>query len=90
MAAVVYQNFRFSRIFSTILYRAMSSGMPGSGSGKGGGAGGDIRSGGGSFGKKEQAQEDQYFRKQQQDLLDKLKREQGEGEKDKADDKNEK
>ena len=75
MAAVVYQNFR-CRIFLTVLYRAMSSGMPGSGSGKGGGAGGDIRSGGGSFGKKEQAQEDQYFRKQQQDLLDKLKRDQ--------------
>ena len=35
-----------------------------------------CRSGGGSFGKMEQAHEDQYFRKQQHNLLDKLKREQ--------------
>jgi predicted nuclease with TOPRIM domain len=41
-------------------------------SGKDGEAGA-IRSGGGSFAKREQAQEDQYFRKLQQEQLQKLK-----------------
>ena len=34
----------------------------GSGKGKGGGSGGAIRDAGGAFGKKEAAQEEQYFR----------------------------
>lgn len=44
----------------------MSSGLgePGSGAGKGGGGGGSIREAGGSFGKMEAAQEDQFFYKQ--------------------------
>lgn len=37
------------------------SGERGSGAGKGGGGGGAIRDAGGSFGKMEAAQEDQYF-----------------------------
>lgn len=41
----------------------MSGGEAGSGSGKGGGSGGAIRDAGGSFGKMEAAQEEQYFRK---------------------------
>jgi len=44
---------------SRIAVRAMS----------GKGAGGSIREAGGSFAKKEQAQEDQYFRKKQQEQL---------------------
>ena len=42
-------------------YRSMS-GVAGSGAGKGGGTGGSVRDAGGSFGKKEAAQEEQYFR----------------------------
>lgn len=38
-------------------------GEPGSGAGKGGGGGGAIRSAGGSFGKMEAANEDEYFYK---------------------------
>lgn len=44
----------------------MSSGLgePGSGAGKGGGGGGSIREAGGSFGKMEAAQEEEFFYKQ--------------------------
>lgn len=41
----------------------MSKGDPGSGAGQGGGTGGTIRDAGGSFGKREAAQEEQYFKK---------------------------
>ena len=41
----------------------MSGGESGSGAGKGGGSGGAIRDAGGSFGKKQAAQEEQYFKK---------------------------
>ncbi|MPC78327.1 hypothetical protein E2C01_072811 [Portunus trituberculatus] len=41
----------------------MSKGEPGSGAGQGGGTGGTIRDAGGSFGKREAAMEDQYFKK---------------------------
>ena len=50
----------------------MSGGADGSGSGRGGGGGGSIRSAGGSFGKREAAQEEQYFRKIQAEQLAKL------------------
>lgn len=50
------------------------SGDAGSGAGKGGGTGGSIRDAGGSFGKMEVAQEDQYFRKLQQQQLESLKK----------------
>ncbi|XP_042206998.1 ATPase inhibitor mai-2, mitochondrial-like isoform X2 [Homarus americanus] len=53
--------------------RGMSKGEPGSGSGQGGGTGGTIRDAGGSFGKREAAQEEQYFRKLQEDQLKDLK-----------------
>merc|ERR1711976_218429 len=58
--------------------RSMSTGdsqQPGwgSGAGKGGGAGGSVREAGGSFGKMEAAHEEQYFRKQVQEQLEKLK-----------------
>jgi len=46
----------------------------GSGAGKGGGSGGSIRDAGGSFGKREAAQENQYFRKQQEEQLAKLRK----------------
>ncbi|XP_065225987.1 ATPase inhibitor A, mitochondrial-like [Planococcus citri] len=45
----------------------------GSGAGKGGGGGGTIREAGGSFGKREAAAEEQYFRKLQADQLHQLK-----------------
>jgi len=51
----------------------MSGGQSGDGAGKGGGAGGSIRSAGGSFGKMEAAQEEQYFRKLQAAQLEKMK-----------------
>lgn len=51
------------------LARAMGSGEAGSGAGKGGGTGGSIRDAGGSFGKREAAQEEQYFRKLVRNLL---------------------
>ena len=44
-----------------------------SSAGQGGGSGGSIRDAGGSFGKMEQAQEEQFFRKLQQDQLKKMK-----------------
>lgn len=43
--------------------RSMSKGEPGSGAGQGGGTGGTIRDAGGSFGKREAAQEEQYFKR---------------------------
>lgn len=49
------------------------AGERGSGAGKGGGSGGSIRDAGGSLGKKEAAQEDQYFRQQTAEQLSKLK-----------------
>ena len=45
----------------------------GSGAGKGGGAGGSVREAGGSFGKMEAAREEEYFRKQQREQIQKLK-----------------
>ncbi|KAK3708072.1 hypothetical protein RRG08_055785 [Elysia crispata] len=53
--------------------RAMSTGEFGDGAGKGGGSGGAVRSAGGAFGKMEAAHEEQYFRKLQQEQLEKLK-----------------
>ena len=40
----------------------MTKGDIGSGAGQGGGTGGSIRDAGGAFGKREAAQEEQYFR----------------------------
>ncbi|KAK8736254.1 hypothetical protein OTU49_004896, partial [Cherax quadricarinatus] len=54
--------------------RSMSKGDPGSGAGHGGGTGGSIRDAGGAFGKREHAQEDQYFRKLQQEQLEKMRK----------------
>ncbi|XP_050101447.1 ATPase inhibitor mai-2, mitochondrial-like [Anopheles aquasalis] len=51
----------------------MSGGEMGSGAGKGGGGGGSIRDAGGSFGKMEVAHEEEYFYKQRQEQLAKLK-----------------
>ncbi|XP_063700658.1 ATPase inhibitor mai-2, mitochondrial-like isoform X2 [Culicoides brevitarsis] len=48
----------------------------GSGAGKGGGGGGSIREAGGSFGKMEAAHEEEYFHKQRQEQLRKLKEKQ--------------
>ncbi|CAD6221872.1 GSCOCG00005210001-RA-CDS [Cotesia congregata] len=48
-------------------------GERGSGAGKGGGGGGSIREAGGSFGKMEAANEDQYFYNQSKDQLAKLR-----------------
>lgn len=66
------------QIFSTLkplrLFGARQmSGEWGSGSGKGGGSGGSVREAGGSFGKREAAQEEQYFRRLEQEQLSKLK-----------------
>merc|ERR1711872_312185 len=48
-------------------------GVPGSGAGRGGGGGGSIREAGGSFGKRQAAQEDQFFHNQQKEQLEKIK-----------------
>merc|ERR1712029_431369 len=58
---------------SFVQARNMAKGNPGDGAGQGGGSGGSIRDAGGSFGKMEQAQEEQFFRKLQQDQLKKMK-----------------
>lgn len=48
------------------------SGKPGDGAGKGGGGGGSIREAGGAFGRREAAQEDEYFYRLQKEQLAKL------------------
>ncbi|XP_063589972.1 ATPase inhibitor mai-2, mitochondrial-like isoform X3 [Penaeus indicus] len=53
--------------------RSMGKGEPGDGAGVGGGSGGTIREAGGAFGKREAAQEEQYFRKLEQEQMRKLK-----------------
>ncbi|KAK0053864.1 ATPase inhibitor mai-2 mitochondrial [Biomphalaria pfeifferi] len=53
--------------------RAVTSGNPGDGVGKGGGAGGAVREAGGAFGKMEVAKEEQYFRQLQKEQMEKLK-----------------
>jgi len=67
--------FNFTRLnpaYVRVAVRCMS-GDAGSGSGKGGGSGGSIRDAGGAFGKMEVAQEEMYFRKQNQKLLQGMK-----------------
>merc|ERR1711915_314810 len=53
-----------SNLRALVSVRCMSE--AGSGAGKGGGAGGSIKDAGGAFGKMEVAQEEQYFRKENQ------------------------
>ncbi|KAK7070671.1 hypothetical protein SK128_014207 [Halocaridina rubra] len=53
--------------------RSMGKGDPGSGAGEGGGTGGTIRDAGGSFGKREAAQEEQYFRKVNEENIKKMR-----------------
>ncbi|XP_029155836.1 ATPase inhibitor mai-2, mitochondrial-like [Nylanderia fulva] len=62
----------FSRNISA-LSQVRMSGERGSGVGKGGGGGGTIREAGGSFGKMEAANEDQYFYNQQKEQLAKMR-----------------
>merc|ERR1712189_130152 len=65
-----------TRYIPMLSCRMMSTaGDPGSGAGKGGGSGGSVRDAGGSMGKREAAQEEQYFQKLQHELLAKIKRE---------------
>ncbi|XP_050695355.1 ATPase inhibitor mai-2, mitochondrial-like [Eriocheir sinensis] len=54
--------------------RTMTKGDPGSGAGQGGGSGGTIRDAGGAFGKREAAQEEQYFRKREREQLEKMRK----------------
>lgn len=57
----------FTRMFSQI-------GDLGSGAGKGGGGGGSIREAGGEFGKREAAQEEEYFYKQVREIFRKYQK----------------
>ena len=41
---------------------------------QGGGSGGSVRDAGGAFGKMEAAQEEQFFRRQQKEQLEKMKK----------------
>nr|XP_027201462.1 ATPase inhibitor mai-1, mitochondrial-like [Dermatophagoides pteronyssinus] len=50
------------------------SGEWGSGSGKGGGTGGSVRDAGGAFGRMEAAREEEFFRRKQQEELEKLRK----------------
>jgi len=69
----VAANFnRLNPACARVAVRAMS-GDAGSGAGKGGGSGGSIRDAGGAFGKMEVAQEEMYFRKQNEKLLQGMK-----------------
>jgi len=64
------------------LHRMMSGtaavGTPGEGAGKGGGAGGSVRDAGGSMGKRQAAQEEQFFRQEQQRQIEEYKQKQKE------------
>merc|ERR1739845_91277 len=66
----------------TSVLRMMSGtaavGTPGEGAGKGGGAGGSVRDAGGSMGKRQAAQEEQFFRQEQQRQIDEYKQKQKE------------
>merc|ERR1711874_305890 len=53
-------------------------GTPGEGAGKGGGAGGSVRDAGGSMGKRQAAQEEQFFRQEQQRQIEEFKQKQKE------------
>ena len=67
---------------SVSLVRMMSgtaaTGTPGEGAGKGGGGGGSVRDAGGSMGKRQAAQEEQYFRQEQQKQIEEYKEKQKE------------
>merc|ERR1711872_247883 len=65
-------------------------GVPGSGAGRGGGGGGSIREAGGSFGKRQAAQEDQFFHNQQKEQLEKIKNKASGPQKQEVRDKNSK
>ena len=52
----------------------MEGAPPGSGVGKGGGGGGTVREGGGGMGVKGATQEDEYFKKQDQEKLQNMKK----------------
>ncbi|OQR70801.1 ATPase inhibitor [Tropilaelaps mercedesae] len=72
MASLKVTNF--AKLLTTTAARKVGavrvmSGEYGSGSGKGGGSGGTIRDAGGSMGKREAAQEEQYFRQKQAEQL---------------------
>ncbi|CAK1589070.1 unnamed protein product [Parnassius mnemosyne] len=54
--------------------RCYSTGLPGSGAGKGGGGGGTVRESGGSLGEYAAAQEESYFFKKQKELLKKIRK----------------
>lgn len=73
----IYKIYVFYLNSNTIIfifhYYGSSLGERGSGAGKGGGGGGTIREAGGSFGKREAAQEDEYFYRQQKEQMAKLK-----------------
>lgn len=51
-----------SSLVSNVLLLLLQLGELGKGAGKGGGGGGSVREAGGAFGKREAAQEEQYFR----------------------------
>ncbi|KAK4326677.1 hypothetical protein Pmani_002835 [Petrolisthes manimaculis] len=73
MALCARNIFRLRSPYITVCVRSMSKGDPGSGAGQGGGTGGTIRDAGGAFGKREAAQEEQYFRKLEEERLKKIK-----------------
>merc|ERR1712126_396313 len=53
-------------------------GTPGEGAGKGGGSGGSVRDAGVSMGKRQAAQEEQFFRQEQQRQIEEYKQKQKE------------
>jgi len=76
---VLIESQRFNRYSS---YKMMSgtaaTGTPGEGAGKGGGSGGSVRDAGGSMGKRQAAQEEQFFRQEQQRQIEEFKQKQKE------------
>ncbi|KAI1278761.1 ATPase inhibitor, mitochondrial [Halotydeus destructor] len=69
--ALISNNLKNHTKVSTVFY---SGGESGSGAGRGGGSGGSVRDAGGSFGKREAAQENKFFLDQQREQLKKLKK----------------
>merc|ERR1711944_47157 len=64
--------------FHRMMSGSASIGTPGEGAGKGGGTGGSVRDAGGSMGKRQAAQEEQFFKQEQQRQIEEFKQKQKE------------
>jgi len=77
---ILIESQRLNKKYSTCRMMSGSAavGTPGEGAGKGGGSGGSVRDAGGSMGKRQAAQEEQFFRQEQQRQIEEYKQKQKE------------